>query len=900
MDLPETTISRPKRHAITDKPPGVLSEEIFKAKGIRKGKKSKVTRLVNQIRQYIQEGINVKSIKALRQELNQAIEMMEMSNEVLYILEPDNEEHEQWMEMALEPTVLCLSDIERYIQQNSSSTRSSCSSRSKSSRSGSSSSKYSTSVTTVSVSDVQSNRSQPKAAKPERESQPSQRKATSTTPSHSKSSSLYQDKLLEVKLKEHDIQVISKQTEEDNRLMADQERKEQQLRETQAKIEQESFELRRLNEEAMRARKLRTLEENKQRAILEAKLLQGMEQTQRDPTPVSTSSVSLLSSDKNPISNDFPLAREISKAGGHVQLTGTTKGGSEEHGPSDIHIQNSSTPQVTSSHSALFFTPTPVSTSQGSLLSSQTPLNTMDKHVKETYTTSVHVQSRETTQGGLKQPKPGIVYTQNSSTPLVTSSHHMLLSTPPFLPSSAHANAFGEDSAERIPSIPNQGLMPTSMQTNSPWRGQWSKPEQSFSSIHDTSKVMPELPKLWGQIPTFMGPPQDQWIDELDESSPYQDPGLHHRVAYGASAFERSLPKFELHRFDGSAMAWPDWISRFKSVVHDQPFLNDHQRMAYLQSLVTSAAKTEIQYLGEDEMNYPVALRILKSRFDDAGKIVRAAISQLKEAPSPHVSDHQGIVKLYQTLLSAVVILHRQRFIADLLSETNVAMVVEKLPDALATKWAMEVQRHELLGRPNLFDLDRWLSEQVRFRQQLVQREPTMKNTSNLKLQASKKNHSVRASTLATNLNHNSEAKPKDKPPRSCLCCGQPRSLYRCGDFLKRSVSSRREVVNKGTLCFNCLRTGHKAKDCNSKNRCKVENCNGLHHSLLHESKKTDSSTSTNSVPTQQDNTPSASSKQQLPRAPANMDVHSGAANTRDFIHIVQQNSLFPDSPGEN
>jgi hypothetical protein len=108
-----------------------------------------------------------------------------------------------------------------------------------------------------------------------------------------------------------------------------------------------------------------------------------------------------------------------------------------------------------------------------------------------------------------------------------------------------------------------------------------------------------------------MGPPQDQWIDELDQTSQCETQGLHHQYSYGSSAFARSLPKFELHKFDGSAIAWAHWISRFKSVVHDQPFLNDHQRMAYLQSFVTLAAKTEIQYLGEDGMNYALGLRIL-------------------------------------------------------------------------------------------------------------------------------------------------------------------------------------------------------------------------------------------------------------------------------------------------
>jgi len=183
---------------------------------------------------------------------------------------------------------------------------------------------------------------------------------------------------------------------------------------------------------------------------------------------------------------------------------------------------------------------------------------------------------------------------------------------------------------------------------------------------------------------------------------------------------EHSLPKFDLGKFDGSPLNWPLWIGRFKSIVHDQPFLNDSQRLAYLWNNITGAAESEIQFLGEDGANYILALKMLKMRFADSGKIVCAAIDALKDTPSPRPQDHTGLTKLYLTLRSTIVTLHRQRFIVDLLSETNLNIVVQKLPGPLQSKWAMEVQKHESQGRPNLFDLDRWLSEHVRARQHLV------------------------------------------------------------------------------------------------------------------------------------------------------------------------------------
>jgi len=130
-------------------------------------------------------------------------------------------------------------------------------------------------------------------------------------------------------------------------------------------------------------------------------------------------------------------------------------------------------------------------------------------------------------------------------------------------------------------------------------------------------------------MPDFPGPPPDAWIDQLDEYGIASQPQLtaHHHCSF--SAMERSLPKFDLGKFDGSPLAWPSWIGRFKSIMHDQPFLNDSQRLVYLQNTVIGAAESEIQFLGEDGANYILALRMLKARFADSGKIVRAAITAL-------------------------------------------------------------------------------------------------------------------------------------------------------------------------------------------------------------------------------------------------------------------------------
>ena len=215
----------------------------------------------------------------------------------------------------------------------------------------------------------------------------------------------------------------------------------------------------------------------------------------------------------------------------------------------------------------------------------------------------------------------------------------------------------GSTLPNQVPSDLKQTSTPVSQ--NSASRG-WTLPNQAVlprPSLNGTS-LQPH--PRWGPVPDFSGPPPDAWIDQLDEYSVTSRPQLaaHHHCSF--SAIERSLPKFDLGQFDGSPLAWPSWIGRFKTIVHDQPFLNDSQRLAYLQNTVIGAAGSEIQFLGEDGANYILALRMLKARFADAGKIVRAAITALKDTPSARPQDHTGLTKLYQALRSTVVTLHRQ------------------------------------------------------------------------------------------------------------------------------------------------------------------------------------------------------------------------------------------------
>ncbi|XP_065072758.1 uncharacterized protein LOC135697100 [Ochlerotatus camptorhynchus] len=64
-----------------------------------------------------------------------------------------------------------------------------------------------------------------------------------------------------------------------------------------------------------------------------------------------------------------------------------------------------------------------------------------------------------------------------------------------------------------------------------------------------------------------------------------------------------------------------------------------------------------------------------------------------------------------------------------------------------------------------------------------------------------------------------------------CPSCTEVHGLHTCPAFLEMSLSSRESFIRAQSLCRNCLKRGHLARDCSSMFSCR--NCKAGHHTLL-------------------------------------------------------------------
>ena len=66
-------------------------------------------------------------------------------------------------------------------------------------------------------------------------------------------------------------------------------------------------------------------------------------------------------------------------------------------------------------------------------------------------------------------------------------------------------------------------------------------------------------------------------------------------------------------------------------------------------------------------------------------------------------------------------------------------------------------------------------------------------------------------------------------PTVSCYFCRKGQLSIDCTEVTDNRA--RRDILLKARRCFQCLKLGHKAKDCPSKRKCRK--CGGAHHQTL-------------------------------------------------------------------
>ncbi|XGW34576.1 hypothetical protein V3C99_018482 [Haemonchus contortus] len=275
----------------------------------------------------------------------------------------------------------------------------------------------------------------------------------------------------------------------------------------------------------------------------------------------------------------------------------------------------------------------------------------------------------------------------------------------------------------------------------------------------------------------------------------------------------------ELPTFDGNLLEYPEFASRFATLVGNKTQLDSTTKFSLLKSCLRGRTLQSIQGLPMTPENYAIAMDILRTHYDDKVTMKHILYTKLAQLPD---CDPEG--RQLQTLYNRMFALIRQfSDNKDDSSETaSGAILLNKLPARVESRiYDMTSNSHNLSPSELLRLLtdivrkDAILSEMsYHSRPQQPQQDQygsfhiTMKPKSQRQLMAPR-------------------SRPRLKP---CpYCNNRYHSPISCDSFSTPHHRSMR--VKELHLCFNCLSNQHHTRDCRSKRTCKF--CGKRHHSSL-------------------------------------------------------------------
>ena len=157
-------------------------------------------------------------------------------------------------------------------------------------------------------------------------------------------------------------------------------------------------------------------------------------------------------------------------------------------------------------------------------------------------------------------------------------------------------------------------------------------------------------------------------------------------------------------------------------------------------------------------------------------------------------------------------------YTSTLTSIENITKAVQRLPNYLRQTFYRHTREIIEIEVISLLEFELWL-------------ENRMKELFNpiADIIASQESNRKKAPLKAINAGHISE-----REEVKCWFCSKKHKVTTCENFISSSINVKNEFVKANKLCWNCLGKGHNIKNCQTKHRCKVANCNKCHHTLLH------------------------------------------------------------------
>ena len=306
------------------------------------------------------------------------------------------------------------------------------------------------------------------------------------------------------------------------------------------------------------------------------------------------------------------------------------------------------------------------------------------------------------------------------------------------------------------------------------------------------------------------------------------------------------LPLPEPGIFDGDLLQYPVWVKAFETLIEGRA-VRPSERLHFLGRYVKGEAKEVVDsfLLLDSEDAYDKAKEMLKKRFGDPFAVAAACRKKLESWPKIHPNDSTALRKYSDFLVQCQKLMGKIGSLRVLNDDHENRKLVAKLPKWASNRWSRLAfnwkEENEVF--PPFSEFVKFVVKEADIVCDPVLSSPSPnEEDSNRTISERNKDKKPRfprrprdANAFTTSSNEEKIGPAGNKPPlavKSCFYCKKSHDLDACPEFVKRTISERKEFASAKGLCFGCLQHGHLSKDCKERKKCSV--CKRQHPTPFH------------------------------------------------------------------
>lgn len=297
------------------------------------------------------------------------------------------------------------------------------------------------------------------------------------------------------------------------------------------------------------------------------------------------------------------------------------------------------------------------------------------------------------------------------------------------------------------------------------------------------------------------------------------------------------LPRREVPTYNGEPTQYKLFVNAFDHLIAEKTD-SDRDRLYYLDQYTTGRPQELVRSClhMEPKKGYQRAREMLEEKFGDKYKITESYISKLMDWPVIKSEQSEELESLSIYMISCANMMEDVSQMSSLDHVDNLQKIVAKLPYELRKKWrgvSVHVKRRK--DRiANFKDLTEFISEEAEVMQDPIFGKIS-DTTSASKLERKEKSKPKSLKYNSKSLVTSTSKEDSSSKSAACVYCQKGNhNLNTCFALKKLSYSEKMEALKKKSVCFGCLKIGHRSRDCRARMKC--DQCNMNHPSILHQS----------------------------------------------------------------